>query len=145
MKCLTVRQPWAWLIIHGGKDIENRTWRTHYTGPLLIHAAATRPTFQEYKDACELQGAATRCITAQCGAKPPLYFPSSDELVYGAIIGRVCMTGCVNDSPSPWAMRGEWHWLLANPEPLDPIPYIGRQGLFEVEISPTSRKSRLAT
>lgn len=24
MKAISVRQPWAWLIIHGGKDIENR-------------------------------------------------------------------------------------------------------------------------
>jgi len=24
--CLSIRQPWAWLITHGHKDIENRTW-----------------------------------------------------------------------------------------------------------------------
>lgn len=24
---LSVRQPWAWAIIHAGKDIENRTWQ----------------------------------------------------------------------------------------------------------------------
>ena len=132
-KCLSVRQPWAWLIIHGGKDVENRTWRTHYTGPLLIHAAATRPTFQEYKDACELQSAATRCITTRCAAKPPLYFPSSDELVYGAIIGRVRVIDCRRTAYSPWGILGAWNWLLADPEPLDPIPYRGQQGLFDVE------------
>ena len=38
MKTLSVRQPWAWLIVYGGKDIENRSWRTPYRGPLLIHA-----------------------------------------------------------------------------------------------------------
>jgi ASCH domain len=37
---LTVRQPWAWAIIHGGKDVENRSWRTKYRGPLLIHAGS---------------------------------------------------------------------------------------------------------
>ena len=38
MKILSVRQPWAWLLFNG-KDIENRTWRTSYRGPLLIHAS----------------------------------------------------------------------------------------------------------
>ena len=38
VKALTVRQPWAWATIYGGKDVENRRWRTAYRGPLLIHA-----------------------------------------------------------------------------------------------------------
>ena len=38
VKIISVRQPWAWLLFHG-KDIENRTWRTSYRGPLLIHAS----------------------------------------------------------------------------------------------------------
>ena len=33
MKCLSIRQPWAWAIIHAGKDIENRCWPTSYRGP----------------------------------------------------------------------------------------------------------------
>ena len=33
MKILSVRQPWAWLIVAGHKDIENRKWRTSYRGP----------------------------------------------------------------------------------------------------------------
>jgi hypothetical protein len=39
MKALSIRQPWAWLIITGHKDVENRSWTTTYRGPLLIHAA----------------------------------------------------------------------------------------------------------
>ncbi len=27
MKALSIQQPWAWLILHGGKDIENRSWK----------------------------------------------------------------------------------------------------------------------
>mgnify|MGYP002359850962 FL=1 len=38
MKALSIRQPWAGLIIHGYKDIENRDWPTRYRGPLLVHA-----------------------------------------------------------------------------------------------------------
>lgn len=38
MRALTVQQPWAWAIIHGGKDVENRTQLWSYRGPLAIHA-----------------------------------------------------------------------------------------------------------
>lgn len=38
--CLSVQQPWAWLIVAGYKTIENRTWRTNYRGRIAIHAGA---------------------------------------------------------------------------------------------------------
>ncbi|MCP4687042.1 MAG: ASCH domain-containing protein, partial [Desulfobacterales bacterium] len=38
MKALSIRQPWAWLIANGYKDIENRSWRTSFRGEFLIHA-----------------------------------------------------------------------------------------------------------
>jgi hypothetical protein len=38
MKALSIRQPWAWLIVHGVKDVENRTWRTNFRGRFLVHA-----------------------------------------------------------------------------------------------------------
>jgi ASCH domain-containing protein len=40
IKALTIRQPWAELILRGRKPYELRSWRTHYRGPLVIHAAA---------------------------------------------------------------------------------------------------------
>ena len=43
MKVIVIRQPWAWLIVHGYKDIENRSWRTRYRGTLLIQASANLP------------------------------------------------------------------------------------------------------
>jgi hypothetical protein len=39
MKIISIKQPWASLIVHGLKDVENRTWPTRYRGPLLIHAS----------------------------------------------------------------------------------------------------------
>lgn len=41
MKAITIKQPWASLIAHGIKDIENRTWRTNNCGRILIHAPAS--------------------------------------------------------------------------------------------------------
>ena len=43
MKVIVVRQPWAWLIVHGYKDIENRSWRTRYRGTLLISGERQPP------------------------------------------------------------------------------------------------------
>ena len=40
MKALSIKQPWASLIAHGIKDIENRNWKTHFRGRIYIHASA---------------------------------------------------------------------------------------------------------
>ena len=43
MKAITIKQPWASLIVHGIKDIENRTWPCpkKYLGQrVLIHSSA---------------------------------------------------------------------------------------------------------
>ena len=41
MKVLSIRQPWASLIMYGYKTIEFRTWKTSYRGKFLIHASKT--------------------------------------------------------------------------------------------------------
>jgi hypothetical protein len=56
MKALSIRQPWAWLILHAGKDIENRDWPTRFRGRFLIHAAKGM-TRDEYENG---RGAAAR-------------------------------------------------------------------------------------
>jgi hypothetical protein len=38
MKALSIQQPWAWLIVNGYKDIENRSWFTKGRGKFLLHA-----------------------------------------------------------------------------------------------------------
>ena len=38
MKALTIKQPWATLIIEGYKKYEFRSWKTNYRGKILIHA-----------------------------------------------------------------------------------------------------------
>ena len=40
MKAITIKQPWASLIVHGVKDIENRTWHTNFRGRVLIHSSS---------------------------------------------------------------------------------------------------------
>lgn len=43
MKALTLTQPWASLVALGHKQVETRSWRTFYRGPLAIHAAKGFP------------------------------------------------------------------------------------------------------
>jgi hypothetical protein len=38
---LSIRQPWAGLLVQGLKTIEIRRWSTDFRGPLLIHASST--------------------------------------------------------------------------------------------------------
>ena len=46
VKALSIQQPWAWLIVNGHKDIENRDWRTNFRGPVAIHAGKKIETYQ---------------------------------------------------------------------------------------------------
>lgn len=112
MKALSIRQPWAWAILHGGKDVENRSWRTQHRGSLLIHAGA-----REDPDA--------RGQLLAIGLEVP------DTLPLGGIVGVVDVVDCVRGHESPWAINGEWHWLLARPRvvPFRALP--GRLKLFE--------------
>ncbi|MQA14935.1 MAG: ASCH domain-containing protein [Pseudonocardiaceae bacterium] len=41
MRALSIRQPWAWAILHAGKDVENRSWPIRHRERLVIHAAKT--------------------------------------------------------------------------------------------------------
>ena len=39
MKILSLRQPYAYLVTRGTKNIENRSRPTRYRGPFLVHAS----------------------------------------------------------------------------------------------------------
>jgi len=107
MKALTVRQPWAELIVRGRKDVENRPWRTNHRNLLAIHAGLG---FDPHEP--KVRG----------------------ELESGAIIGVVDVLDCVRGSESPWGLPGQWHWILGNARRLSkPIPYRGALGLWNVD------------
>jgi ASCH domain-containing protein len=50
MKIISIRQPWASLIVSGAKDVENRTWPTRYRGPVLVHASQRADSVTERAD-----------------------------------------------------------------------------------------------
>lgn len=118
---LSIRQPWAWLIIHAGKDVENRTWPTRIRGRIYIHAAKTL-TQDDYIAAlllCSSIGVDTRGV------------PRMEQLDRGGLVGSVTLTGCVGHSASPW-FCGPYGFELRDPAPISFAPARGRLGFFSV-------------
>lgn len=118
---LSVRQPWAWAIIHGGKDVENRTSKAiSFMNPMFggraIHAAKGM-TRDEYESA--------HAFMASLGVRCP---PPAD-LPRGGIIGCVYVQGVVKESSSYWFF-GPRGLVLADPRPHAFVPAIGALGYF---------------
>ncbi len=116
---LSIRQPWAWLIIHGGKDIENRTWTTKFRGRIWIHAAS-RMTEDEREEAFWLAREIHEGIR----------IPEPTGLHLGGIIGSVEITDCVDRHRSAWFF-GPKGFVLRDPKPCDFKPCRGALGLFK--------------
>jgi hypothetical protein len=108
MKAISIRQPWAWLIVHGHKDVENRTWPTHFRGPVLIHAGATM-TKADYE----------ACVIFISGMQTSWRLPAYDILKAqcGGIVGEAEIVDCVTQSESPWFV-GEFGFVVRDARPL---------------------------
>jgi hypothetical protein len=118
MKALSIRQPYAWLIVQGHKDVENRTWPTRYRGPILIHAS--QALYPDYDGIL-------RRVREQFGIE----IPPGDQVERGGVIGRAEIVDCVTQSQSPW-FWGPYGFVLRNAAPLPFQPLRGHLGLFEV-------------
>ncbi len=120
MIALSIRQPWASLILKAGKDIENRCWPTKFRGRILIHAAkgCTRAELEDALDFAE-DASGTR------------YTVDLKTIHRGGIIGSVEIVDCVSASDSPWFV-GEFGFVLRDPQPLPFTPWKGQLGFFDV-------------
>lgn len=77
MKVLTIKQPWATLIMQGDKRFEFRSWQTKYRGDLLIHAG--------------------KGIDKEAMKRLVKYLP--DEIPLGKILGKVTLVDCIRMCP----------------------------------------------
>jgi predicted transcriptional regulator len=124
MKCLSICQPFAELIVQGEKTIELRKWNTKFRGEFLIHAAK-----KILNEDCERMN----------------FSPSS--LTTGAIIGKVNLVN-VKKYDSDIELRvdekehhslsdytkNKYGFILENPKKLRvPIPYLGKLNFFEFQ------------
>lgn len=101
MKVLTIKQPFAYLIAAGIKDIENRTWKCpeKYIGKrVLIHASASAPkSIRKLLNADQINTV----------FKSDLYNDTNFAKIYntGALIGSVEIVDCVVNHTSIWAEK----------------------------------------
>ena len=149
-KALTIKQPYASLIVEGIKDIENRTWKTNYRGRILIHAGKDNliKNLKYGDDITYLNNKQLEYITNN---KHNDIF--NNELITGAIIGSVEIVDCVINHPSIWTekthswnwFKGDfiqkdkrkvvYNWVLANPIKFnEPIPMKGKLSLWETNL-----------
>lgn len=128
MKALSIRQPWAWLIVNGYKDIENRSWNTKFRGQVLIHASSRRPTVDEVK-------AARSILEKAHGWEVAMMMPSADLFQLGGFVGVATITGTCERSSSPWFF-GPVGYQLVDARQLKFRPFKGRLSFFESGLRP---------
>ena len=122
---LSVRQPWAWAIIHADplKDIENRSSAAVGKGSMVagrriaIHAAKGM-TQDEYLEAASFMVT----LGVVC--------PPARDLLRGGIVGSVEVVDVVSSYDSPWFF-GPRALVLRDPQPCDFIPCAGALGFFK--------------
>jgi len=132
MKCLSVSQPYADLIVQGKKTIELRTWNTKYRGEFLVHAPD-----KIKKDVCEKLGIdITRIRTGVIIGKVEIY----DVKIYKSV------SELKSDYKKHFAteefLQHRYGFLLKKPEELRmPIPYKGSLGFFNVDLGTKVREN----
>ena len=106
MKAISIKQPWASLIAHGIKDIENRTWKCpqKYIGQrVLIHASSSKPVFNY---------SLPQYYTIRNKSQSLIFNCTYDGFPKGAIIGSIVIADCVQNHTSVWAEKGQWNCVL---------------------------------
>lgn len=137
MIALSIQQPWAWLIVNGYKDIENRQWKypPSYRGRILIHASkqVDRAALADFFD--------PSYSSHKAHWQEPLHHmpKSSREYARGGIVGIAILVDVVTKSNSPW-FHGYWGFVLKDARPLPFCSLPGRLGLFEVASSQLSEE-----
>lgn len=144
MYALTLWPEWLPTITHMGKRVENRSWPppAHLVGcQFVLHAGkqigggSRQRGISDLLDVARLAGWEvgyehrwSRFDFRRAGADTDW---ASARIHLGAAVATARLAGAVQNSNSPWAMEGQWHWLLEDVQILpEPIPARGWQGLW---------------
>lgn len=120
---LSARQPWAWLLVHGYKPLENRSRRTRYRGPFYVHASLQ----------VDVKGYAWVQENF-----PEIDMPALRDMPRGGIVGVAELATVVSESEplepfyARWRMGG-FGWIVKNASPLPFKPMRGMLGFFKAE------------
>lgn len=134
LRCLSLTQPWASLVMLGKKRIETRSWSSRFRGLLGIHAAKGVP--KSAKSLCFLEPFHSALIAADYDIwNPPV----------GALLGTVQLVDVVPTAHIRLSIDddeyafgdytpGRWAWIFEDPKPLPaPIPMRGALQLWTTE------------
>lgn len=134
MKTLSIRQPWASLIVKGFKDVENRSWRTPIRGEIAIHASASK-TEDDWEDAI-ITASMIHTITFSEAEKWLIEtIGNFDNLPRGVILGTVDITDCKREHTSLWHFDDNWGFYLQNAKEFKkPIPAKGKLGFWDFDL-----------
>jgi hypothetical protein len=125
MKAITIRQPWAQLIVSGAKDVENRTWSTNYRGLILIHSSAKLER-SDVADACDLM----ECFIPKFSRR--VFSEEAKTYPVGAALGVAELVDVVTASDSPWFF-GPYGFVLQSVKRFStPIKTKGALGLWDI-------------
>ena len=134
MWVLTLKQPWAWMVIHGTKDVENRSW----VNAILEGLVARREPFAVHAGRAMSTAYYMEAVWYAKGQDPAIVVPYPQELVFGAILGTVVPAKIY--SPEDWDVQRRWHmkdqygWQLEERTPLPRyVPAKGKQGFWTVD------------
>jgi hypothetical protein len=119
---LSIRQPWAYFVVNGFKDVENRTWKTDYRGPVLIHASQKPDGIYLEDEPMLRRGGVPKSIIKGL---------TLDEARPGGIVGVAELVDCVSKSKSPW-FTGPYAFVFNNPIRLPFVPLKGKLRFFRV-------------
>jgi len=130
MIALSIRQPWAWLIVNGYKDIENRDWITGRRGRFLVHAGKgmSRAGYEGAVDTIDYVG-------------QDIMLPPFESLERGGIVGSAVLINCVSKTESKWFF-GKYGFVLTDAKPLPFRPWKGQLGFFVVPGVPTDEGTK---
>lgn len=128
MKAISVRAPWWWFILHGGKNIENRDWPTKFRGRVLVHASKwwnDHEVYDAFKNHIHL-------VPEERQERAGFVSLRTLREAGAAIVGSVEIVDCVTRSDSPWFI-GRYGFVLRNPIAFSrPILFKGALGFFNV-------------
>jgi hypothetical protein len=121
-RAISIRQPWAWAILHAGKDVENRSAPRQFKAAvgkrIWLHASRSMTRAKYERAACFMASIGVGC-------------PAADELPFGGIVGSMLLVDIVERHPSQW-FTGPAALVLADARPEPFLPVRGQVGLFRV-------------
>lgn len=129
VKVITVKQPWAHLIVENIKDVENRTWKTKHRGEIYIHTSKNAFDSWSLNYIKNMDGLLYQYIIDYFGIKNSKITKHQEQ--FGSIIGKTNIIDVIDDSNSIWAMKDSSHWILKDSERIDnPIPCNGQLNVW---------------